>query len=330
MSRAALPALGVLLAALLRPSAASGQTRDEAAAEALFQQGRSLMERGAFDPACAKFEASERLDPAVGTLLNLGDCLERGGKAASAWARFRDAEAMASQQHQADRAAVARGRAAKLDGRLCRLAVRAPAVVPPAFVLARDGVILEAATYGEALPVDPGEHTVTASAPQRVPWSTHLVLDAHTCGGASAVVEVPALRDAPTRREPVAPSPAPVLPEPSRPSTLQRTAGWVTAGAGVATLAASGVLALDAVSTYHGARGACGTTGCGQAAQAQAQAAGTLADGSTATLAIGAAATAVGLLLWITAPSGAVQVVPQLVPSRQGLGGAGAAARVIF
>src|SRR5262245_38536031 len=66
-----------------------------AAAEALFRGGRTLIKQGNLKAGCDKLEASEKLESSVGTLLNLGDCREKLGKPASAWAAFRKAEAIA-------------------------------------------------------------------------------------------------------------------------------------------------------------------------------------------------------------------------------------------
>jgi hypothetical protein len=60
---------------------------DDAAAEALFLDGRRLMDLGKIDEACAKFDASEKPSPALGTLMNLADCEEKRGRIATAWAR---------------------------------------------------------------------------------------------------------------------------------------------------------------------------------------------------------------------------------------------------
>ena len=60
-------AAGIFL--FLHTSAARGQ--DRAAAEAAFDEGRQLATNGRYAEACLRFEASERLDPAVGSLLNL-------------------------------------------------------------------------------------------------------------------------------------------------------------------------------------------------------------------------------------------------------------------
>ena len=51
-----------------------------AAAESLFQEARKLMDAKRYGEACPKLVASHKLAPAVGTLLNLADCYERGGQ----------------------------------------------------------------------------------------------------------------------------------------------------------------------------------------------------------------------------------------------------------
>jgi hypothetical protein len=62
---------------------------NRAAAEALFNQGRDLMTAGKFTEACPKFEASQQLDPGLGTMLNLAECYEKTGRSSgggqSAW-----------------------------------------------------------------------------------------------------------------------------------------------------------------------------------------------------------------------------------------------------
>src|SRR5512139_1741852 len=68
------------LLANLAASAARAQASDKAAAEALFDEGRKLMAEGKYAAACAKLEASQKLDAGVGTQLNLADCYEKSGK----------------------------------------------------------------------------------------------------------------------------------------------------------------------------------------------------------------------------------------------------------
>jgi uncharacterized protein HemY len=76
---------------------------DKATAEALFAEGRRLMSSGNYATACQKFAASQKLDPALGTSLNLADCYDKSGRTASAWAESRDAAAAAHRVGSKDR-----------------------------------------------------------------------------------------------------------------------------------------------------------------------------------------------------------------------------------
>src|SRR5262245_50071789 len=118
--------LFVLAASHLCVSRAAAQTlpvADDSTAEALFDQGRKLMAAQQYNEACPKFSASHRLDPALGTLLNLAYCWKLLGKAASAWSAFREAASLAYWQHQRQREAFARSEAAELEPKLARLNV---------------------------------------------------------------------------------------------------------------------------------------------------------------------------------------------------------------
>src|SRR5690606_10533025 len=86
---AAMIACGVLL------GGAAAAHAQAAEAEVLFRDGRKLIKAGKLAEGCDKIAASERLESSVGALLNLGDCREKLGELASAWAAFRKAEARA-------------------------------------------------------------------------------------------------------------------------------------------------------------------------------------------------------------------------------------------
>src|SRR5258706_15050741 len=105
-------ATGFLFTAAARAEPTSS---DKAAAEGLFGDARRLMADGKFAEACPKLEASQRLDPGVGALLNLGDCYEQYGRTASAWVEVREAASAARAGGSTDREAVARGRATALE-----------------------------------------------------------------------------------------------------------------------------------------------------------------------------------------------------------------------
>src|SRR5678815_2674366 len=78
---------------------------------ALFDDAKRLMASGRAAEACPKLAESQRLDPGVGTLLNLGDCYDQTGKPSRAWATFREAEAAALREGQSDRVRYAKRRA---------------------------------------------------------------------------------------------------------------------------------------------------------------------------------------------------------------------------
>jgi hypothetical protein len=142
---------------------AFAQSRDPAAGEALFLEGRRAMKAGDKVGACAKFAESQRLDPAVGTLANLADCEEQVGRTASAWQHWRRA---ADEMPAGDpRRLTATARAAALEKRLARLTIKLAPGAPATTMVARNGVPLGAATFGLPLPTDPGAHRVAVSAP---------------------------------------------------------------------------------------------------------------------------------------------------------------------
>jgi len=72
------------------------------------------MSEGHWEDACDRFAQSLALEPAVGTLLNLATCVERGGdtvRTCSLWAQARD---MARAKGSPERAKLAEDRLARL------------------------------------------------------------------------------------------------------------------------------------------------------------------------------------------------------------------------
>jgi hypothetical protein len=149
----------VLVLALVISSASVARADEHASsnAEALFREGRHAADVGNYAVACEKFEASHKLEPAPGTLLNLADCEEARGELTRAW---RDFLALADALPEADeRKTVALERARNLERSMPRLRVRLARTSETAHVF-RDGVELGEMTLGVALPVDPGRHFV--------------------------------------------------------------------------------------------------------------------------------------------------------------------------
>jgi hypothetical protein len=208
--------LAIALAALTRPTLAGPE--EEAAAEALFQEGLRLMQEQRFPEACPKLAESQRQDPAVGTLLYLGECYEKNGQVASAWATFQSAAAAARKEGQQDRREIALERASRLEPQVPKLVVAVdPAAQVEGLVVTRDASDLAEAAWRVPIPVDPGSHVVSASAPGKRSWTRTVTLEA---GQGIVAVQVPTLVD-----EVAAP--------PARPPGATRAPGSTEAGAGV-------------------------------------------------------------------------------------------------
>ena len=117
-----LSVLSVLATAWLAFS--STAAADPLTAEALFREGRRLLDEGRFDEACAKLAESQVQDPASGTLINLALCYEKQGKFATAWATYLAAAASARKDGRADRVLSAERKGAEIEPRVPRLVFR--------------------------------------------------------------------------------------------------------------------------------------------------------------------------------------------------------------
>jgi hypothetical protein len=186
-------AVSVLAAAAFSPaSARADATADQrAAAQALFDDARKLMADKRYPEACPKLEESQRLDPGLGTLLNLAECQALTGRTASAWANFLEAAYQAKAAGQTKREGTARARAAALEAKLSKLTILA-VTSGQKVEIKRDGVVVAASLVGTAVPVDPGEHTVSATAPGKRPWETKITVRSE---GHQVSVSVPQLED---------------------------------------------------------------------------------------------------------------------------------------
>ena len=160
-------ALGLTLAGKAHgadaPRAATPANR--ALAVTLLQQGKELMAAGNLAEACPKLEESYRVDPDLGTLLNLALCHDQAGKVATAWTELTAAAAEARRTNQPDRASLAERRAAALEPRVARVFVRVGGAVPTPGVEVRvDGALVAPAALAAPIGLEPGAHSVQVSA----------------------------------------------------------------------------------------------------------------------------------------------------------------------
>lgn len=322
------------------PARADVGASKKASAEALFDEALRLMKAGNHAEACPKLESSQKLDPGIGTLLYLGECYERIGRTASAWATFREAASAADAVGQNKRVKMARERSVRLEQQLAYLTID---VVDATRALAglsirRDGVAWEAGMIGAAVPVDPGPVTVEATAPGYEPFS----LTVQVAARARETVLVPVLTQTPP---PPPPAPPPVVkvetpvakpPPPPPPVASARpredpgkTQRWIGISLGGLGLVGAGV------GTYFGVRainedsdadaGSCDETTCQEAGDFEhADSANRSAVASNVAFAIGGALFATGIVVYLTAPHGpegsAIRVTPRVGPAFAGLG----------
>jgi hypothetical protein len=305
----------VLLAAVGSGTVRGGVARAQdagAAAEAqvLFDEARKLMNKGDFAHACPKFAASQQADPAAGTLLNLANCYEKNGQTASAWVTFKDAAAAARTSNHRDWETRASEHVAKLEKVLSRLTVRlggdASSPAAAQLTIRRDDTAVGSALLGTAIPVDPGTHTVDATAPGKKPF--HISIDV-AAGGERKEVIIPALEDAPAEAPPpVATSDGasgtPTLGGQSSDGGNQRTVGIVLGGVGLAGGIVGAVTGIVAIGKNSSAKSICPDAGAcpSQAAVNDSNSAHSFGTVSTVSIIAGGAFFAGGVVTYLLAP----------------------------
>ncbi len=240
-------ALAMPRATLAQPTNWSGDPRNTATAQALFDQARDEMKDGHFAEACPKLEEAIRLEPSgAGAKLKLAECYEGAGRLASAFATYVVAETAARAAGRTDRASWAAERAAALKPRLSTLtlSVAESAKGQEGLSLRRDGREIGRAEWGVGVPVDGGTVVVVAEAPGHIArtWK----VDVRAEGDAATVViepleaepaSAPAPEPTPPPEAVAAPPPRAVAPRaaPTAEGPHVPTWAWVTGGVGLAS-----------------------------------------------------------------------------------------------
>lgn len=302
---------------------AAGTAADKAAAEALFDEGVKLLSAKDYAAACEKLDSSQKLDPGIGTLLYLGDCYEKSGRTASAWATFREAASMAEAAGQTDRARKGMARADKLTPLLSKLTIEIAAENREieGLEVRREKQLVSSALFGSPVPVDPGPQTIVVSAPgyESQELKIEVLADAQT-----QTLKVPALVRLPEAK-PIEEEPAPqATTEPATSEDVtpskgnaQRTTGLVIGGVGIVGLGVGGVFGALAMGKNKDAD--CADNVCqtqeGQAAADDAKAYATVAD---VAFIAGGVLLATGAVIYFTAPRSSEVARLQITPNHRG------------
>jgi hypothetical protein len=333
---------------------ANADTAMEEAAELRFQEALALMKAGSFAAACPKLVESQRFDPAVGTLLYLGECYDRNGQTALAWATFMAAAESARRDNQPDREKTALDRANDLIARVSKLTIQVPPEARVAGLQVKlDGAVVSESNWGVATALDPGDHSIEATAPGRIPWSSKVTMSPRRTQN---VLEVPVL--APETPGASAPPPmsvqTPVPPKPTRtdwtllpqraPETdsgthdgsTQRLVGIAAGGVGVAGFAVGAIFGFVAKSKESDSLNHClanDNTSCTHEGVVMINDAKRDATIANVGFVIGGLGLATGAVLYLTAPkssssrpavqTSSLRIAPLVAPTSAGIAVAG-------
>lgn len=216
--------------------------RDPARADALFQEGKGLLETGKVAQACERLTQSDALDPTVSALGLLAGCHEQQGRVATAWKEYLVA-AKRAEATKDERGAFAQGRAAALEPTLPRLLVSV-AHAPPGLELESDGERFPPGAPAE-LRVDPGPHTIVARAPDRQTFAVTVIAKVSE-RVAVDVPELPPLH--------VAPPPVLLAPVASPPAAPSRAPGLVVGALGLVGIGVGLTFGASAISMNNESR----------------------------------------------------------------------------
>jgi hypothetical protein len=314
-----LAACFALAAASLGLPTGVAQAQDSAAAETLFREGKALVAEGKITEACPKFEASLELDRSLGTLLNLADCLEQNGELARAFVRFGEAAKLAESEGD-DRAGFAKERRDALVPKVGRLSLKVTRGTE-ALVVQVAGRPLSDTALGLPIVVDAGKVEVFVLRERDVLEKREV--DVAAGDSAELALDLAAISAAHPSTSEVKLGP---------PDPTQATIGIIGMGVGLAGLATFGVLEGIAFGqrAEAGGEGGCIERGdsmlCSPQGYELMQRAGDFAEVGQWVGIAGATIFAVGLTVFLTAPTegepieqAPVAIAPWIGPGTAGL-----------
>jgi hypothetical protein len=307
------PALpcALALAVALSPLTAQGDTPKKA--DDLFKQGIAKMKEGDFEAGCPLLADSLAIDYGMAAEFRLAECYEKQGKTASAWRSFRSVQGAAEKAKQRARARVAQKRADKLEAQLHRLTIKVPSSIRGlnGLQLLLNDQPIPSDRWGKARAIDPGKHVLSVRAPGYKDWTTTLNTSPTS---KTQTVHLPQLE--------LKASPKPQVQRPATPPAEKKlnsrwVGGLVAGGGGILVMGVGGVLGLIAKSSYDSAGERCTDNGCNAEGLTIRDKARTTGLVGSILVGVGAAATATGAILWITAPrydepTSAIGIAPTL------------------
>jgi hypothetical protein len=173
---------------LLGTAAAQEKSGTQKRADALFEEGRKLLNAGKPAEACAKFDEAIKLEPeAPGTMLNLGLCNEQLNKYKTALFWFRKAQVRAAETGLPDYEEAAKQHTVDLAGKVATIKIEFTSPPPQGTRVRIDGQEISPAEY-LAAEVDPGPHTIVVGAPGHKIFSQDFTIEGR--GGQTLTIEL--------------------------------------------------------------------------------------------------------------------------------------------
>lgn len=306
----------VIVALMALLSSHAGADEDHTEADKLFLEAQALKEAGKQAEACTKFEeALAKNRNAVGTLLNVAKCSADAGKVATAVKLYAQARDLAREHNLDEHRSAAEAGLAAIGDRVPRLTI-AFAERPVGVKLVIDDVVF--ATDPDStneLRLDPGSRHIVVTAPDRLPYSTDVLL----IEGKALAVAIPALG------------------HPVTVTKTRRTIGKILTFSGAALSITGLVVGYVANRDYEreiggpgsmrpcivdppGSKPLCNAEGYQRTGEARQ-----LGTVGTVVGIVGVAALAAGVVLWFTAPAEerAVAFVPAIDDESAGIAAVG-------
>jgi tetratricopeptide (TPR) repeat protein len=312
----ALVAIGIV-AAVAAPAAA-----DNAKADALFKKGKKLLAEGKYADACQAFEASQRAEPTIGTLLNVAKCYEEWGKLATAYDTYVEAARQAEDAAD-DRAERIKERVETIEPTVPTLVIRADSK-PVDLVVKLDGKELAIGELNAPRRLDPGEHVIEYGIADGDKKRITVTLEAND-HKTTTLERLAAMQVGGPVEEALEPDEKPIVVDDPNKGRTRRILGLATAGAGVVMIGISSWVVLDARADYRAALAAhcnaekmCDDIGLDATRDARSR-----ANIGTVLFSVGLAAVAGGAILYFTAPRPAkkehARIQPVVTPDGAGV-----------
>lgn len=293
-------------------------------AERMFELGRQAATQGQYATACNLFRESYRIDEAVGTLINLGDCEEHLGHPDLALGYFEKAFSRLSVTD--DRLPHVQDRISALERLSAHLELHVGAGAPPGTKVTVDERVISPSELKLPLVLSPGNHVVIATAVgfrgsrQAISLAAGEARKLDVWPGPPLEEASPAIVDADAAHHGAG--------HPAGSSTL-RGVGWGVTAVGVASLWVGSITGAFAIDRESLRSDNCNSQNvCNQVGYDAARSGKTFATVSTVTVAAGAVAVVAGLYLVLSNhPGGAPQTT---VSPTAAVGGGGVTLRRSF